>query len=66
MAGDATFSGVVVVSMLDSGETKPKYEHPICVKTAYDPNGVSVTVQSGMALFQLYSIIPPSVLLTNL
>jgi len=54
MAGDATFSGVVVVSLLDSGETKPKYDHPICVKTAYDPNGVSVTVQSenGTDLFE--------------
>lgn len=46
MAADA-FSGVVVSSLSDCGQSKPKYDEPVTLKTCYDPNGVSITVQSG-------------------
>lgn len=46
MAADA-FSGVIVSSLSDSGQSKPKYEEPVILKSCYDPNGISITVQSG-------------------
>jgi len=46
MAADA-FCGVIVSSLSDSGESKKKYEEEVNVKTSYDPNGISITVQSG-------------------
>lgn len=46
MAADA-YSGVVVSSLSDCGQSKPKYEDPVTLKTCYDPNGISITVQSG-------------------
>ena len=47
MAGDA-FNGVIVLSLSDSGETKPKCENAVVLKTSYDPNGISITIQSGI------------------
>lgn len=46
MAADA-YSGVTVSSLSDCGLSKPKYDEPVTLKTCYDPNGLSVTVQSG-------------------
>ncbi len=46
MAADA-FSGVIVSSLSDSGQSKPKYEEPVILKSCYDPTGISITVQSG-------------------
>lgn len=53
MAGDA-FNGVIVLSLSDSGETKPKCENAVVLKTSYDPNGISITIQSedGKDLFE--------------
>ncbi|XP_046461394.1 histone-arginine methyltransferase CARMER-like isoform X2 [Daphnia pulex] len=53
MAADA-FSGVIVSSLSDSGQSKPKYEEPVVLKSCYDPNGISITVQSetGRDLFE--------------
>ena len=41
------YSGVIVSSLSDSGDSKRKYEEEVSVKTSYDPNGISITVQSG-------------------
>jgi hypothetical protein len=41
------YSGVIVSSLSDSGDSKKKYEEEVSVKTSYDPNGISITVQSG-------------------
>ena len=49
MAGDATFGPVSVVCLSDSGQSKAKFDHDVVLKTAYDPNGVSVSVESGTA-----------------
>lgn len=46
MAADA-FSGVIVSSLSDSGQSKPKFDEPVILKSCYDPNGISITVQSG-------------------
>ena len=46
MAGDA-FNGVIVSTLSDSGERKPKCQNTVVLKTSYDPNGLSVTLQSG-------------------
>ena len=42
-----SFSGVIISTLSDSGESKKKYVEEVTVKTSYDPNGISITVQSG-------------------
>lgn len=46
MAADA-YNSVIVSSLTDSGESKRKFDESVNVKTCYDPNGISVIVQSG-------------------
>ena len=48
MAAADAYNGVVVSSLTDFGESKRKYDEAVTIKTCYDPNGISVTVQSGM------------------